>query len=308
MTDSSPKFCFQCARALALRYPGCYLPEDPPEYIRAEQHLPPDQRIHGPEHCHPQGNPEDGPKGMRCPAGHETLDERLETEISLRNLVDPDEFLLAFQEGQRECAEDPEISVEVMEAALTINRYRNERDEAWSRWSKEQERLGEQAEDAELARFEVGKMVDEGDLPEDVVKAGGGWIRLLGKSIYVSRGAHMVGEEAIYGWMVMAASFGVPSPAGNASFADKAEDISAEIAKLPTEEHKEMENLRQQDERVLRQEDPLNYLSAEDEAEELARQSGPFPPHPDDNNETQRLMREEYLQIFPQHFNPEEDE
>jgi len=147
MADITPGFCFICGRRLERRYPGCYLPEDPPEYIRMEAHLPPDQRIYGPEQTHPHGNPEDGPKEWRCPAGHPTVQEQVEQEIMSGGWVNPDEFLNAFQEGQRGCAEDPEISPEVMEAAKIINGYRNLRDEFWSSRREEAERLCE-----ELAR------------------------------------------------------------------------------------------------------------------------------------------------------------
>ena len=33
------KFCHICARELAMRYPGCFDPADPPEYIKAQMRI-----------------------------------------------------------------------------------------------------------------------------------------------------------------------------------------------------------------------------------------------------------------------------
>lgn len=54
------KFCFVCGKALAMRYPGCG----------------PGTADHG---VGEQGNPEDGPRSMRCPDGHATVEELAES-------------------------------------------------------------------------------------------------------------------------------------------------------------------------------------------------------------------------------------
>lgn len=101
------KFCPFCGRAYQPRYPNCYDPADPPDYIKVDLAREPDQRLLGPENSSHFGDPELGPKQLRCPAGHDTLDELIEQETASRGLVVPEDFLQEIQDGSAPTCYDP---------------------------------------------------------------------------------------------------------------------------------------------------------------------------------------------------------
>lgn len=137
------KFCHECGRKLEALYPGCFLPVDPPEYIKRELALPPDERTLEWFNASPQGDPESGPKEMRCPAGHATIAEYAESRLMEEHGRIIGDFLDEIRTGERSDASEPEIPLAVQVAAETLVNHRLKVEAHWDAVFAAQEQIAE---------------------------------------------------------------------------------------------------------------------------------------------------------------------